>query len=254
MELSVVPSLVKLCYFFFFLFIPLSSFFKINIYRYRLSVCEVSLQEFPVWGPRPLTRLNLPFQMKAALRETVLFGRAAEPCLQTAGMWDVWSGGQEARKECQVCPCLSRAGSPFSSQWRAQRASEYKGSSTLQSELRSTPLPKLNSSFHQENERKGRKKGKTVTGAAEKRYERDKQDKRSTWSEKGFSGSNSETKRKTFSTRLKEKTRIYFHEEEKMSAGMKKTILLPFLCIMLSYMVSQKNNNRDSFFYCSFSL
>lgn len=46
-----------------------SSFFKINIYRYRLSVCEVSLQEFPVWGPRPLTRLNLPFQMKAALRE-----------------------------------------------------------------------------------------------------------------------------------------------------------------------------------------
>ena len=149
----------ELCYFFFF-FISLSSFFKINIYRYRLSVCEVSLQEFPVWGPRPLTRLNLPFQMKAALRETVLFGRAAEPCLQTAGMWDVWSGGQEARKECQVCPCLSRAGSPFSSQWRAPRASEYKGSSTLQSELRSTPLPKLNSSFHQENERKGKEEGK----------------------------------------------------------------------------------------------
>lgn len=144
----------------FFFFISLSSFFKINIYRYRLSVCEVSLQEFPVWGPRPLTRLNLPFQMKAALRETVLFGRAAEPCLQTAGMWDVWSGGQEARKECQVCPCLSRAGSPFSSQWRAPRASEYKGSSTLQSELRSTPLPKLNSSFHQENERKGKEEGK----------------------------------------------------------------------------------------------
>lgn len=144
----------------FFFFISLSSFFKINIFRYRLSVCEVSLQEFPVWGPRPLTRLNLPFQMKAALRETVLFGRAAEPCLQTAGMWDVWSGGQEARKECQVCPCLSRAGSPFSSQWRAPRASEYKGSSTLQSELRSTPLPKLNSSFHQENERKGKEEGK----------------------------------------------------------------------------------------------
>lgn len=26
-----------------------------------------------------------------------------------------------------------------------------------------------------------------------------------------------------------------------MSAGMKKMILVPFLCIMLSYMVSQKN-------------
>lgn len=46
-----------------------------------------------MWGLWSLTRLNLLFQMKAALRETVLFGRAAEPCLQTAGMWDVWSGG-----------------------------------------------------------------------------------------------------------------------------------------------------------------
>lgn len=170
-----VPSL------FFF-----SSFFKINIYRYWLSVCEVSLQEFPVWGPRPLTRLNLPFQMKAALRETVLFGWAAEPCLQTAGMWDVWSGGQEARKECQVCPCLSRAGSPFSPQWRASRASEYKGSSALQSELRSTPLPKLNSSFHQER--------KKVCDRSSRETLREKRDKRSTWSEKGFSSSNSETK------------------------------------------------------------
>lgn len=89
---------------------------KVNIYRRQLSLGEVSLQEFPVWGPKPLTRSNLPFQMKAAVRETVLFGRAAEPCLQTAGMWDVWSGGQEARKECQLCPCLSRAGSPFSFQ------------------------------------------------------------------------------------------------------------------------------------------
>lgn len=251
MELFVVPPLVNSATFFFFLS-PFLLFFKINIYRYRLSVCEVSLQEFPVWGPRPLTRLNLPFQMKAALRETVLFGRAAEPCLQTAGMWDVWSGGQEARKECQVCPCLSRAGSPFSSQWRAPRASEYKGSSTLQSELRSTPLPKLNSSFHQENERKGREEGKDCDRSSRETL-RTRQT-RSTWSEKGFSGSNSETKRKTFSTRLKEKTRIYFHEEEKMSAGMKKMILLPFLCIMLSYMVSQKNINRDFFFYCSFSL
>lgn len=130
----------------FFLFF----FFEINIYRHQLSVCEVSLQEFPVWGLRSLTRLNLPFQMKAALRETVLFGRAAEPCLQTAGMWDVWSGGQEARKECQVCPCLSRAGwLAYSPQWRTARTSEYKGSSPLQSELRSTLL-KLNSSFHQE--------------------------------------------------------------------------------------------------------
>lgn len=76
--------------------------------------------------------------------------QAAEPCLQTAGMWDVWSGGQEARKECQVCPCLSRADSPFSPQWRAAKAGEYKGSQSVQSELRPTPLPKLNSSFHRE--------------------------------------------------------------------------------------------------------
>ena len=29
---------------------------------------------------------------------------------------------------------------------------------------------------------------------------------------------------------------------------MKKMILVPFLCIMLSYMVSQKNIDRDFFF------
>lgn len=66
--------------------------------------------------PSPLTRLNLPFQMKAVPeRDGVVWPERRSPCLQTAGMWDVWSGGQEARKECQLCPCLSRAGSPFSS-------------------------------------------------------------------------------------------------------------------------------------------
>ena len=167
--------------FFFFWF-----FFWINIYRYRLSVCEVSLQEFPVWGLWSLTRLNLPFQMKACSeREMVLFGRAAEPCLQTAGMWDVWSGGQEARKECQVCPCLSRAGSPFSPQWRATRASEYKGSSPLRSELRSPPLPKLNSSFHLE--KKERKKRLRPEPLDETRQEIN-------LIRRGFSSSNSKTK------------------------------------------------------------
>lgn len=41
----------------------------------------------------------------------------------------------------------------------------YKKEPTLQSEFRSTPLPKLNSSFHRDRE-----KERTVTGAAEKRY------------------------------------------------------------------------------------
>lgn len=49
----------------FFLFFS----FYMNIYRYRLSVCEVRIQEFPVWGPKPLTRLNLPLQMKAVMGE-----------------------------------------------------------------------------------------------------------------------------------------------------------------------------------------
>lgn len=109
-----------------------------------------------MWGPRFLTRLSLPFQMKAERereRETVLFGPAAEPCLQTAGMWDVWSGGQEARKECQACPCLSRAGSPFSPLvTRREGASGYKGSRAPQSQLRSAPLPKLSSSFNPRRE------------------------------------------------------------------------------------------------------
>lgn len=66
--------------------------------------------------PSPVTRLNLPFQMKAVPeRDGVVWPERRSACLQTAGMWDVWSGGQEARKECQLCPCLSRAGSPFSS-------------------------------------------------------------------------------------------------------------------------------------------
>lgn len=99
--LSTFPLLCKaLCALIFELFFfSCSSFFKINIYRYRLSVCEVSLQEFPVWGPRPLTRLNLPFQMKAALRETVLFGRAAEPLpsdSRNVGCLE-WGSGSEER-------------------------------------------------------------------------------------------------------------------------------------------------------------
>lgn len=76
---------------------PLSCF-KINIYSQRLSVCEVSLQEFPVWGPEPLTRLNLPFQMKAALRETVLFGpsgRALPSDSRNVGCLERGSGSEE---------------------------------------------------------------------------------------------------------------------------------------------------------------
>lgn len=79
-------------------FLPFS-YFKINIYRYRLSVCEVSVQEFPVWGPKPLTRLNLPFQIKAALRETVLFGpssRALPSDSRNVGCLE-WGSGSEER-------------------------------------------------------------------------------------------------------------------------------------------------------------
>lgn len=72
---------------------------KINIYRRQLSLGEVSLQEFPVWGPKPLTRPNIPFQMKAAVRETVLFGpssRALPSDSRNVGCLE-WGSGSEER-------------------------------------------------------------------------------------------------------------------------------------------------------------
>jgi len=132
-----------------------------------------------VWGPRPLTRLNLPFQMKAERerereRERKR-ERERECCLaeqqslafrqQECGMSGVGvrKRGKNA-KHVHVCPGLALHSAPSDV---AARASGYKGSRAVQSELRSAPLPKLNSSFHPD------KKEKTLTGAAEKLYETD---------------------------------------------------------------------------------
>ncbi len=114
----------------------------------------------------------------------------------------------------------------------------------MQSELRSTPLLKLNSSFHQER----KKERKTVTGAAEKLYESN--ETRDQLDQKRFLKLKL---KEDFLDETKGQTRIYFYKEEKMSAGMKKMILLPFLCIMLSYMVSQKDTEND-FILLLFSL
>lgn len=69
-----------------------------NIYRHQLSLGEVSLQEFPVWGPEPLTRPKLPFQMKG-VGETVLFGpssRALPSDSRNVGCLE-WGSGSEER-------------------------------------------------------------------------------------------------------------------------------------------------------------
>lgn len=135
-------------------------FFLIIIYRYRLSICEVSLQEFPVWGPRPLTRLNLPFQMKAAQRERQCCLAEQQSLAfrqQECGMSGVGvrKRGKNA-KYVHVCPGLAFHSAPSDV---LQGPASIKGAA-LCSQNSDPPLPKLNSSFYP------KKETKTVAGAA----------------------------------------------------------------------------------------